>query len=92
MVDELQRLRDNRQAWKNYALDQIATVKQVATDFDGLNIHPWPDDELVRLTEDQLRSKLESMQQAVAPESFPGAETESTDSVGPIEISRQKWI
>jgi DNA repair photolyase len=70
LADELQRFRDDRQAWKDYALNQLATVQQIATEFDGLRIHSWPDDELVRSTGGQLRSTLETMQKAVPPESF----------------------
>ncbi|WP_228841614.1 MULTISPECIES: hypothetical protein [unclassified Haloarcula] len=51
-------------------------VHQVATRFDGLEVHFWPDDELVRSTSGQLRSKLNAMQQAVSPESFTRRDTD----------------
>lgn len=70
VAEELQRMRDDRQYWVEYALEQLNTVQQVAQRFDGLQVHSWPDDELVRSTSGRLRSKLEAMQQAVSPESF----------------------
>ena len=70
VVAELQRMQDSHQYWVEYALDQLNTVQQVATRFDGLQVHSWPDDELVRSTSGQLRSKLKAMQEAVSPESF----------------------
>jgi hypothetical protein len=70
VVTELQQLQDSHQYWVEYALEQLNTVQQVATRFDGLEVHSWPDDELVRSTSGQLRSKLNAMQQAVSPESF----------------------
>ena len=70
VVEELQRMQESHQYWVEYALDQLNTVQQVATRFDGLEVHSWPDDELVRSTSGQLRSKLKAMQQAVSLESF----------------------
>ncbi|TYT61781.1 radical SAM protein [Natrialba swarupiae] len=70
VAKELRRMRDDRQYWVEYALEQLNTVQQVATRFDGLQVHSWPDDELIRSTSGQLRSQLEAMQQAVSPESF----------------------
>ncbi|WP_049938424.1 radical SAM domain-containing protein [Haloarcula marismortui] len=75
VVTELQQMQDSHQYWVEYALEQLNTVQQVATRFDGLEIHSWPDDELVRSTSGQLRSKLTAMQQAVSPESFSGKQT-----------------
>ncbi|MFY4814484.1 radical SAM domain-containing protein [Haloarcula sp. AONF1] len=72
VVAELQQMQDSHQYWVEYALDQPNTVQQVATRFDGLEVHSWPDDELVRSTSGQLRSKLKAMQQPVSPESFSG--------------------
>ncbi|EMA09915.1 hypothetical protein [Haloarcula marismortui] len=72
VVEELQQMQDSHQYWVEYALEQLNTVQQVATRFDGLEVHSWPDDELVRSTSGQLRSKLKAMQQAVSPESFSG--------------------
>ncbi|EMA07298.1 radical SAM domain-containing protein [Haloarcula marismortui ATCC 33800] len=60
-----------------YDPEQLNTVQQVATRFDGLEVHSWPDDELVRSMSGQLRSKLKAMQQAVSPESFS---TRATDA------------
>ena len=72
VVEELQELEDSHQCWVEHALEQLNTVQQVAAGFDGLEVHSWPDDELVRSTSGQLRSKLTAMQQAVSPESFSG--------------------
>ncbi|RLM87886.1 radical SAM domain-containing protein [Haloarcula sp. Atlit-7R] len=77
VVEELQQMQDSHQYWVEYALEQLNTVQQVATRFDGLEVHSWPDDELVRSTSGQLRSKLKAMQQAVSPESFSERETDS---------------
>ncbi|WP_336331047.1 radical SAM domain-containing protein [Haloarcula sp. CGMCC 1.2071] len=70
VVEELQQMQDSHQYWVEYALNQLNTVQQVATRFDGLDVHSWPDNELVRSTSGQLRSKLRAMQEDVSPESF----------------------
>ncbi|MDS0255939.1 radical SAM domain-containing protein [Haloarcula argentinensis] len=78
VVDELQQMQDSHQYWVEYALEQLNTVQQVATRFDGLEVHSWPDDELVRSANGQLRSKLKAMQQAVSPESFSERDTDAS--------------
>jgi hypothetical protein len=70
VVEEPQQTQESHQYRVEHTLDQLNTVQQVATRFDGLQIRSWPDDELVRSTSGQLRSKLNAMQQAVSPESF----------------------
>jgi len=71
-------MQDSHQYWVEYALEQLNTVQQVATRFDGIDVHSWPDDELVRSTSGQLRSKLKAMQQAVSPESFSREDIDSS--------------
>ncbi|MFC7029296.1 radical SAM protein [Halomicroarcula sp. GCM10025710] len=70
VVSELQQMEESHQHWVEYALQQLNTVQQVATRFEGLSVHSWPDDELIRSTSGQLRSRLKAMKQAVSPESF----------------------
>lgn len=70
VASELRTLRDDEEYWVNYALDQIQTVQEVATHFDGLHVHPWPDDRLIQATSGQLRATLNEMKNAVPPEAF----------------------
>jgi len=86
VVEELQQMQASHQYWVEYALEQLNTVQQVATRFDGLEVHSWPDDELVRSTSGQLRSKLNAMQQAVSPESFSTCATDASPEQS--ELSR----
>ncbi len=72
---ELKRMQADHDYWIDYALDQLTTVQQVAKRFDGLRVHSWPDDELLRSTSGKLQSALKAMQQAVSPESFIGEGT-----------------
>jgi len=77
---ELELLRDNHQYWVEYALEQLQTVQKIATRFEGLTVHSWPDDELVRSTDGQLRSTLRGMQQSVSPETFAPTSPDVTTS------------
>ncbi|GGK83807.1 hypothetical protein GCM10009067_39910 [Haloarcula sebkhae] len=86
VVAELQEMQDSHQYWVECVLEQLNTVRQVATRFDGLEVHSWPDDELVRSTSGQLRSKLKAMRQAVSPESFSEHDTDA--SPGQSELAR----
>ncbi|MCU4744291.1 radical SAM protein [Natronoglomus mannanivorans] len=85
VTEELRRIRDDHQYWVKYALEQLNMVQQVATRFDGLKVHSWPDDELVRSTSGQLRSKLVAMQQAVSPESFSSNGSKNKSEQSPLE-------
>ncbi|WP_424005653.1 radical SAM domain-containing protein (plasmid) [Haloarcula salina] len=78
VVEELQQMQDSHQYWVEYALEQLNTVQQVPTRPDGLEVHSWPDDELVRSTSGQLRSKLKAMQEATSPESFTRHDTDAS--------------
>ncbi|RLM88425.1 radical SAM protein [Haloarcula sp. Atlit-7R] len=72
VVEALQQMEDSHQCWVEHALEQLNTVQQVAADFDGLEVHSWPDNELVRLAIGQLWPRLKAMQEAASPESFSG--------------------
>jgi DNA repair photolyase len=72
VVAELKQIDEDNQYWVEYALEQINTVQKVAGCFDGLQVHSWPDEQLIKATSGQLRSKLRAMKQAVSPESFDG--------------------
>lgn len=50
VVDELERMQQDRQYWVEYAVEQLHTVQQVATRFDGLHVHSWPDNALIKAT------------------------------------------
>jgi len=93
VVDELQRMQCDHQYWVEYALEQINTVQKVATRFEGLEIHSWPDDELIKSTSGQLRTKLKAMQQAVSPEKFytedPSSHSEQSELVDDEKSVRQ---
>jgi len=71
LVEQLREL-ENHKKWVEYALEQITTVRRVADEIGGLDIHTWPDRELVKSTSSELRFKLSGMRKAVSPESFDG--------------------
>jgi DNA repair photolyase len=70
VVAELKQIDEDHQYWVEYALEQINTVQKVAGRFEGLQVHSWPDEQLIKATSGQLQSKLRAMKQAVSPESF----------------------
>ncbi|MCU4975948.1 radical SAM protein [Halobacteria archaeon AArc-m2/3/4] len=86
VATEFRKMRDNHQYWVEYAIEQIRTVQRVATRFDGLEVHSWPDNQLIRTTSGQLRSRLRDMQQAVSPESFSGHTPEKSPAQSAIEL------
>jgi len=78
LAAELERLQDH-QHWVEYALEQINLVQQVAAEVGGLQIHSWPDRELVQSTSGELRFKLSNMRNAVSPEQFGADEPDQPD-------------
>lgn len=69
IADELQKLQDH-QKWMEYALEQINLVQRIADEIDGIQVHSWPDRELINSTSGDLRRKLKRMRKAVSPETF----------------------
>lgn len=73
LVDEFEKLQEDSY-WVKYAIGQINMVQRLAENIDGLEVHSWPDRELVTATSGELREQLKAMRQAVSPEQFPDAE------------------
>lgn len=77
LANELRKLKDPEK-WVEYAIEQIVMVRQIADHLGGLNIHTWPDRELIKSTSSELRFKLSDMKNAVSPENIgEGVEREA---------------
>lgn len=76
VVAQLRRFAADHSAWVEYALEQINTVQQQANQYGNIEVHSWPDDQLIEATSGALQQRLEEMQQAVSPECFDGATSE----------------
>ena len=81
---ELEALQDH-QVWVEYALEQLNLVQQVADELGGLQIHSWPDRELMQSTSGELRFQLSNMRNAVSPERFSGDEPAQAESQTVLE-------
>jgi DNA repair photolyase len=65
--------------WVEYSLKHLNWVQKKAQKLNGPPIHSWPDRELVRSTNGELRDQLAAMRQSVSPESFGSDETPEAD-------------
>lgn len=90
LAEDLQKL-NNHDKWVEYALEQINLVQTLAEKIGGLNVHSWPDRELIKSTSGELRFKMSDMKKTVSPEHFNGEEVEQeksqsvlTDDIGNI--------
>lgn len=86
IADKLRQLQDH-QKWVEYALEQINLVQKVADEIGGIQVHSWPDRELVNSTSGELRRKLKQMRKAVSPESFASQGDEPKTSNAQSEIA-----
>lgn len=66
---ELERI-NNKKQWVEYAIEQIELVQDIATEFENLHVHTWPDRKLVDSVSGELRKKFKRMRREVSPESF----------------------
>jgi DNA repair photolyase len=66
-AEKLEELEDE-EAWVEYALDQIETVREVADTFDNIDIHTWPDRNLIETAGGEKRRELLKMKNQVSPE------------------------
>jgi len=78
LAEELHSLQ-NHDRWVEYALEQITMVRRIAEEIGGLDIHTWPDRELINSTSGDLRFKLSDMKKAVSPERFGNSEISDAD-------------
>jgi hypothetical protein len=87
LADELSKLKDHDH-WVEYAVEQIDMVQRFAEEIGGLNIHTWPDSELIKSTSGELRFQLSEMKNATSPESFGGSKKSATSaSQEPLKIN-----
>ena len=68
-AEQFERLTDTMR-WKEYAINQIDLVREVAKDFDNLSIHSWPSQDLIRETSGKQCNALTRMRKQVSPETF----------------------
>lgn len=78
LAGELEELK-NHDKWVEYALEQITMVRDLAKKIGGLEIHTWPDRELINSTSGELRFKLSDMKKSISPESFGQDDGESSE-------------
>ena len=79
LAESLQKL-NNHDKWVEYALEQINVVQTLAEEIGGLDIHSWPDRELVKATDGELRFKLSDMRKSISPEHFREEKAEKDES------------
>jgi len=72
LAAELEKLQD-QDYWAEYALEQINMVQREAARYD-VQVHSWPDDQLIRAAPREMRPQLREMQQAMPVESVSGSE------------------
>lgn len=64
---QLEKLQDP-DIWVHYALMQINQVQRIAEEFEGIQVHSWPDRKLVDLAPAKYRHQLKEMRKARSPE------------------------
>jgi DNA repair photolyase len=79
VAEEMRELRDEH-TWREYALEQIQLVHEVAETLSGPPIHTWPDQRLIESTNGQLRQNLINMKKSVSPETFAHNESNPPES------------
>jgi DNA repair photolyase len=67
---EFERLQDY-ETWVEYSLEQIRMVRDVAEQFGNIEVHTWPDRELIEATRGETQLGLKAMRRRPSPERFP---------------------
>lgn len=76
-------------SWVDYALGQINTVQEVAEELSGVDIHTWPDEQLIQETSGSTRRQLIEMKRSVSAENIAGGEGNVSSAQSPISGSYQ---
>lgn len=61
---------DRTDQWKEYALSQIEMVREAAESFSNIELHTWPDRNLIRSVSGDTKHSLQQMKREVSPEIF----------------------
>lgn len=83
LAAELQKLQD-KDYWVDYALNQIDTVQKLGQRFGTIDVHSWPDRELIQETSGELRDQLRQMRKAVSPETVYDELPETAEAQAPF--------
>lgn len=79
LAKKLEAIQNDPEEWVQYALRHIFTVHEIANEIGGLNIHSWPDNELIKSTTGDVRETLQAMRRQRSPEKFPNVDGESPE-------------
>jgi len=74
--------------WVDYALEQIDLVQQKGNEFDNIEIHTWPDDQLIEAADGEIKNQLREMKRSLPPESIGENQPEilNQDSQAPLNL------
>jgi len=85
-AEEFKRILDPDE-WIDYALNQIDTVQRKTEEYQNLQVHTWPDNQLIDSTEGNLKTQLKRMKSSVSPESIgEKSNTGRSESQRPLDI------
>ncbi|MFB6185995.1 MAG: hypothetical protein ABEI86_03905, partial [Halobacteriaceae archaeon] len=74
--------------WVEYALEQIDLVQQKSAQFDNLEVHTWPDNQLIEVTKGEVNDQLIRMKRSVSPESIGQSQTEKSNRGSQAPLNR----
>lgn len=70
VVQELERIHDHGE-WTKYTIEHIQLVREIAEEhFDRLDIHSWPDRNLIDAASEDRKRRLRELKREVFPEAF----------------------
>lgn len=69
LASELEKLK-NRDYWVDYSLQQMRWAEELGAEYD-VDIHIWPDKQVIKAVGTERRQKLRERREAVSPETIP---------------------
>lgn len=70
LAEELHKIKTDRSYWVDYSLKQMSWAEELGKKH-GVDIHIWPDKQVVKSIDSSHAERLESQRQAVSPENVP---------------------
>ena len=68
LADELENIKD-RDYWVEYSVKQMRWVEELGEEYN-IDVHIWPDNQVIRATGGELHEKLKKKQEEVSPENI----------------------
>ena len=69
LAQELRRISEDKESWITYSVQQMEWAEQFGEKY-GVDVHVWPDKQVINNVSDEKAAELQEKREAVSPENI----------------------